>query len=124
MSIGNPSGFKSDIEQFLIQGYNNTETDYPKTATISQLFEEQARMHPDHIAVVHGNRQISYKELNEQSNQVANLLRGKGINSSDIVGLMIDRTFEMIIGLMGILKSGAAYLPIDPESPQKELIIC
>ncbi|MEL4011745.1 amino acid adenylation domain-containing protein, partial [Bacillus velezensis] len=118
MLIGNS---KSETDSVLPYGYNDTKTDYPKTVTINQLFEEQARMNPDHIAIVYGSQQITYKELNEQSNQIAKILRRKGVSRSEIVGLMTDRSLEMIIGMIGILKSGGAYLPIDPESPQQRI---
>ncbi|WP_367387265.1 amino acid adenylation domain-containing protein [Bacillus vallismortis] len=121
MLIGNTSGIQSEINPVLLHRYNETKTDYPKNMTINQLFEEQARMNPDHIAIVYGSQQMTYKELNEQSNQIAKILRCKGVNSSEIVGLMTDRSLEMIIGLIGILKSGGAYLPIDPESPQQRI---
>ncbi|MDR4395609.1 AMP-binding protein, partial [Bacillus paranthracis] len=64
---------------------------------------------------------LTYRELNEKSNQIARLLREKGVQSNTIVGIMVDRSLEMIIGIMGILKSGAAYLPIDPETPKERI---
>jgi amino acid adenylation domain-containing protein len=105
----------------LLNGFNNTKSEYPKNKTINQLFEEQVERTPDNIAVVLGKEQITYRELNEKSNQVASLLRDKGINVTAVVGLMTDRSLEMIIGIMGILKSGAAYLPIDPDSPKARI---
>ncbi|PEU19965.1 non-ribosomal peptide synthetase, partial [Bacillus wiedmannii] len=105
----------------LLYRFNDTKTDYPKDKTIHQLFEEQVEKTPNHVAVKFGDNKLTYRELNEKSNQIARLLRNKGIQPNAIVGIMIERSIEMIIGVIGILKSGAAYLPIDPKSPQERI---
>ncbi|HLP57220.1 MAG TPA: amino acid adenylation domain-containing protein, partial [Candidatus Deferrimicrobium sp.] len=103
---------------------------YPRGKTIHQLFEEQVEKVPDHIAVINPTAvetlratslQITYRQLNKQSNRLAGLLKEKGVLPDTIVGMMIGRSVEMIIGIMGILKSGAAYLPIDPDYPQERI---
>ncbi|MED4400360.1 non-ribosomal peptide synthetase, partial [Metabacillus fastidiosus] len=129
MFIGNSNDMKREIgnrnikevDKVLLNGFNNTKSEYPKNKTINQLFEEQVERTPENIAIVFGNEQITYRELNEKSNQVASLLRDKGINVSNVVGLMTDRSLETIIGIIGILKSGASYLPIDPDSPKSRI---
>ncbi len=112
----------SDEEKHqLLVEYNNTKAEYPKDKTIQQLFEQQAAKTPDNIAVVYKNESITYRELNEKSNQLARMLREKGIEPNTIVGIMVERSVEMIVGIMGILKAGAAYLPIDSEYPEDRI---
>ncbi|MCU0289164.1 MAG: amino acid adenylation domain-containing protein, partial [Acidobacteria bacterium] len=113
--------------------FNDTAAQYPKDKTIHQLFEEQVLKSPDRIAVVGSTvetlratslqyqYQITYHQLNEQSDHLAGLLIEKGVLPDTIIGLMMERSIEMIIGIMGILKSGGAYLPIDPEFPKERV---
>ncbi|HLP61673.1 MAG TPA: amino acid adenylation domain-containing protein, partial [Candidatus Deferrimicrobium sp.] len=116
-------------KQRVLQEFNDTARDYPADKTIHQLFEEQAEQSPDrialvgHVGLVRPVRlvQLSYCQLNEQSNQLAGLLVEKGVLADNIVGIMMERSVEMIIGILGILKSGGAYLPIDPEYPQERI---
>lgn len=84
---------------------------------IHELFEGQARSTPNHTALILGEKSLSYKELNERANQLARKLREKGVQADRIVGIMVNRSFEMIIGILGVLKAGGAYLPIDPVYP-------
>jgi amino acid adenylation domain-containing protein len=98
--------------------FNDTEREYPKDKTIHELFAGQVEKSPDHVGVV-GQVGLSYRKLNEQSDQLAGLLIEKGVLPDSIVGIMVGRCVEMVIGLMGILKSGCAYLPIDPELPRE-----
>ncbi|MCY8267573.1 AMP-binding protein, partial [Bacillus haynesii] len=86
--------------------------------TVSRLFEERAEKTPDHTAVIFEDQQLTYRELNEKANQLAWLLREKGVKPDTIVAIMTDRSLEMIIGIIGILKAGGAYLPIDPDYPE------
>jgi len=99
--------------------YNDTEALYPRDKTIHELFELQVEKSPDNTAVVdeNGIRSMSYIELNEKSNQLARVLRGKGVGPGTIVGIMVERSLEMVVGILGILKAGGAYLPIDLEYP-------
>ncbi|ASS75397.1 hypothetical protein CIG75_10615 [Tumebacillus algifaecis] len=102
----------------LLQGFNDTKTDYESATTIHERFDDQAMRLPDRVAVVCGNGKLTYRELQEKANQLAQELRRRGVGRESIVGLMVDRSLEMIVGLLGILKSGAAYLPIDPTYPE------
>lgn len=126
--VSNPDAHLSEVDLMtqdekskLIVEFNSTKESYPETKVIHQLFEEQVERTPDNIALVFEGRQLTYRELNEKSNQIARALREQGIKSNDIVGLMVERSFEMIIALIGILKSGAAYLPVDPDYPSERI---
>ncbi|MEK5549083.1 amino acid adenylation domain-containing protein [Paenibacillus sp. FSL L8-0689] len=95
--------------------------DYPREKTIHQLFEEQVERTPDHIAVVFGDKHLTYADLNKQANQLAHVLRAKGLDQDEAVGIMVECSLEMIIGIFGILKAGGAYVPIDPEYPRERI---
>jgi amino acid adenylation domain-containing protein len=121
----------------LLYTFNRTASEYPKDKTIHQLFEEQAERTGHRIALVGrsyhvgtngrfiasdtrtSHLHITYMELNKKSNRLTHLLMGKGVQPSSIVGIMGDRSVEMIIGILGILKAGGAYLPIDPDYPEQ-----
>lgn len=108
-------------KQLLLFGFNNTEAEYPKDKMIYQLFEEQAERTPDSIAVTFKDESLTYKELNCKSNQLARVLTEHGVRRYVIVGIMIERSIEMIVGILGILKAGGAYLPISPEYPEERI---
>jgi amino acid adenylation domain-containing protein len=102
--------------------WNCTETDYPNHQTIVTLFEEQVAKTPNQVAVVFENQQLTYRQLNDQANRLAhyllNLKMPAGINSHNpLVAMAVERSLEMVIGLLGILKAGGAYVPIDPSYP-------
>jgi tyrocidine synthetase-3 len=105
----------------LLYNFNNTYLEYDKNRTIYELFEEQALRTPENIAVVFQGEKLTYRELNEKSNQLARVLIDKGVQPNTIVGIMVERSLEMIIGILGILKSGGAYLPIDLDYPQERI---
>ncbi|MDF9553482.1 amino acid adenylation domain-containing protein, partial [Bacillus cereus] len=109
----------------VLHAFNDTKADYPREKTIVQLFEEQAARTPDRIAVKFENETLTYNELNQRSNQLARVLQKKGIKAESIVGLMVDKSLELVVGILGILKAGGAYLPIDPKFPEdrKEYMI-
>ncbi|WP_202704401.1 condensation domain-containing protein, partial [Flavobacterium sp. UGB4466] len=110
----------------LLVTFNDTVVSYPKDKTIVDLFEEQVAKAPDNIAIVFEDIELTYQELNERSNQLANLLRENyGITTEDLVGIQLDRTEWAIITVLAILKAGGAYVPIDPENPssRKEQIV-
>ncbi len=111
---------EKEKDQILID-FNNTQTEYPKDKTIQELFEGQVEKNPDHIAVIFENQQLTYKEVNDKANQLARTLREKGVKANRIVGIMVERSPEMIIGIMGILKAGGGYMPIDPEYPEERI---
>ncbi|MGR5997141.1 AMP-binding protein [Bacillus cereus] len=104
----------------LLQDDKDTKADYPKDKTISQLFEEQVKRTPHHVAVVFKNQKLTYLELNERANQIARLLQEKGAKPGITVGMLVEESLEMIIGIMAVLKAGATYLPIDPEQLDKK----
>ncbi|MBX4267619.1 amino acid adenylation domain-containing protein, partial [Clostridium estertheticum] len=105
----------------LLYEFNDTKADYPREKTIHELFEEQVEKSPESIAVVYEGKKLTYKELNEKSNRVARILREKGVKADSIVGIMVERSLEMMIGIIGILKAGGAYLPIDPSHPKERI---
>lgn len=112
----------SPIErQQLLVEFNNTQTDYPKHQCIHQLFEHQAARTPNHLAIVFENQQLTYAQLNARANQLAHHLQTLGVGPETIVALCVERSLEMLIGLLGILKAGGAYLPLDPLLPTERL---
>ncbi|MHC5744030.1 MAG: non-ribosomal peptide synthetase [Nostoc sp.] len=108
-------------QQKLLVEWNDTGVDYPQDLCIHQLFESQVDITPDAIAVIYENQQLTYYELNYRANQLAHYLRSLGVGSDALVGLCVERSLEMVIGLLGILKAGAAYVPLDPEYPPERL---
>ncbi|MCP4213129.1 MAG: amino acid adenylation domain-containing protein, partial [bacterium] len=104
----------------LVHGFNNTDVPDAGDKTIHQLFERQVESTPDNIALVDKScsRFITYKELDEKADHLARHLILKGVKSNSLVGLLLDRSFEMIIGILGILKAGGAYIPLDPTYPK------
>ncbi|MCP5054621.1 MAG: AMP-binding protein, partial [bacterium] len=105
----------------ILEEFNGSQTDYPRDKTLHRLFEEQAEKSPGRIAIVSTEQQISYRQLNEKSNQLAGLLNEKGIMPGTIAGIMMEHSVAMMIGIMGILKAGAAYLPVDPQYPEERI---
>nr|WP_246276572.1 amino acid adenylation domain-containing protein [Microcoleus asticus] len=111
----------TELERQQLAAWNNTETDYPKDACIHQLFEEQVDLTPDAIALVFEDKQLTYKDLNQRANQLAHHLRNLGVGPEVLVGICVERSLEMIVGLLGILKAGGAYVPLDPAYPPERL---
>ncbi|NEQ20420.1 MAG: amino acid adenylation domain-containing protein [Microcoleus sp. SIO2G3] len=109
-----------DRQQLLVE-FNQTQADYPQDKCIHQLFEQQAESTPDRIAVVFEDQQLTYAELNARANKLAHYLQRLGVGSEIIVGLCVERSVDLIVGLLGILKAGGAYLPLDPALPQEGL---
>jgi amino acid adenylation domain-containing protein len=107
-------------EQQLLTSWNQTQTDYPQVS-IQQLFEQQVKLRPNAVAVVFAGQELTYQELNVRSNQLARYLQTKGVGADVLVGICIDRSVEMVVGLLGILKAGGAYVPIDPSYPVERL---
>ncbi|MCP5050059.1 MAG: amino acid adenylation domain-containing protein, partial [bacterium] len=110
-------------ERQLLEEFNRTQVDYPKDKTLRQLFEEQAAKAPDRIALTtaKSDERLTYRQLGRQANRLASYLREQGVRPGSIVGIMLERSLEMIIGIYGILKAGGAYLPIDPVTPLKRI---
>ncbi len=107
-----------DEKKKILYDFNNTSADYPRDKTITQLFEEQVEKTPDNIAVVFENQKLTYRELNERANSLANYLRTYGIIKGDTIGLRLEKSLEMIVGILAIIKAGASYLPINLSYPQ------
>lgn len=106
----------------ILYEFNDTKMEYPKDKTITELFEEQVEKTPNDVAVVFEDNKLTYKEVNEKANQLARYLREeKNIKPNDIVGVMLPRSIELISTLIGVLKSGACYIPIDPTYPEKRI---
>jgi natural product biosynthesis luciferase-like monooxygenase protein/FkbM family methyltransferase len=108
-------------QQQLLVDWNQTSIDYPQHLCIHQWFEQQVEQTPEAIAVIFGNQTLTYRALNEKSNQLAHYLQSLGVQPETLVGICVERSLEMAIGLLGILKAGGAYVPLDPTYPQKRL---
>jgi len=127
-----------ELHEILV-AWNDTGTDYPADRCVHELFEAQAERTPDAVAVVFGDRQLSYRELNQRANQLAHQLRSLGVGRiggiggaggaggaggvgpATLVGLCVERSLEMVVGMLGILKAGGAYVPLDPNYPRERL---
>ncbi len=101
--------------------WNNTRSDYPLDQCIHQLFEDQVERTPDVVAVVFEDQELTYWELNTRANQLAHHLEKLGVGPEEVVGICMERSHQMIVGILGILKAGGAYLPLDPKAPQERL---
>jgi amino acid adenylation domain-containing protein len=110
-----------DEQQQLFVTWNSTHTDYPHDKRLPQLFDDQVQRTPQAVAVMFGAQQLTYRQLQTRADALAGRLRQAGVGRHDLVGLCVDRSLEMLVGLLGILKAGAAYLPLDPAHPQKRL---
>ena len=108
-------------EQQLLEGFNATAAAYPQDKTITQLFEDKAKETPGATALVFEDEHLTYQQLNERSNQVAHYLHSKGIGKETLVPICIERGAEMVIGLLGILKAGATFVPVDPNYPEDRI---
>ena len=121
IKIGEIDILSSEERKKILYDFNNTKMDYPKDKTIIQLFEEQVEKTPDNIAIVFEDKKITYKELNEKANCLAWYLREQGINRNDIISIMVNRSLELLVSIIGVLKSGACYIPIDPNYPSDRI---
>jgi amino acid adenylation domain-containing protein len=107
--------------QLLVE-WNSTEADYPRDSCSHELFEAQVERTPEAIAIEFDGKQLTFRELNAQANQLAHLLQKLGIGSEKLVAICVERSLEMVVGLLGILKAGGAYLPLDPAYPGERLV--
>ncbi|MEL7160648.1 MAG: AMP-binding protein, partial [Bacteroidota bacterium] len=117
--VNTPVATLSDEEQLRLAGFQSSDRAYPTDKTVVDLFRERVRQQPDAPAVRFRDLTLSYGELDEKTTAFANQLRGLGIGREDIVPVRLERSEKMLIALLGILKAGAAYLPVDPEFPQE-----
>ncbi|MBD1881802.1 non-ribosomal peptide synthetase [Coleofasciculus sp. FACHB-T130] len=111
---------EAELHQLLVQ-WNNTKVDYPNDLCVHQLFEAQVEQNKDAIALVFEDKELTYQELNIRSNKLARYLQKLGIGAEILVGLCVERSLDMIIGMLAILKAGGAYLPLDPSYPPERL---
>ncbi|KYC42721.1 non-ribosomal peptide synthetase [Scytonema hofmannii PCC 7110] len=111
----------TQFEQQLLVKWNQNQREYPQDECIHQLFAEQVEQSPDAVAVEQSSQQLTYRELSDRANQLAHYLQSLGVKPETLVGICVDRSLEMIVGLLGILKAGGAYVPLDPAYPQERL---
>ena len=126
--IANPDQVISDFSllsrpewERQVVAWNQTRTDYPRNSSIAELFESIAEAHPDSVAVVEDEALLSYGALDERADRLAGFLEQQGVKTGDRVGLAIGRSTAMIVAMVGILKAGASYVPLDPDYPMERL---
>ena len=107
-----------DERHYLLEDFNDTYLDYPQSETISTLFEKQVEKTPNDVALTFHGETLTFDELNKKANSLANYLRNHGIGRNDIVGIMLPRSFELLISMLAVLKAGGTYIPIDPMYPK------
>ncbi len=111
---------ESELQKILYE-WNETDAPFPEDRCIHQIFEAHVREHPDNLALVFDEEQMTYGELNRRANQLAHYLRKKGVGPEVLVGLFMNRSVEMVVGILGIFKAGGAYVPLDPAYPHERL---
>ena len=111
---------EAERRQVLVE-WNDTATEGPSDKYINELFDAQVERTPEAVAVVFEQRELTYRELNRRANQLAHHLRSLGVGAEVLVGLCVERSLEMVVGLLGILKAGGAYVPLDPTYPKERL---
>ncbi|MBC7828705.1 MAG: AMP-binding protein, partial [Chitinophagaceae bacterium] len=119
--IGNLSIISEEERNQLLFDFNTTQSKYPDTKSIVQLFEEQTAKTPANTAVIFEGDQLSYRELNERANQLAHYLRNKGVGQETLVPICVERSVGMMVGILGILKAGGVYVPLDPRYPAERI---
>jgi amino acid adenylation domain-containing protein len=111
---------EKEVRQQLVE-WNETASEYPRGRCVHELFEEQAARTPDATAVVCGDELLTYAELNARANRLARYLRGEGVGPESAVGVLLERSANLVAALLGVLKAGAAYVPLDPQYPQERI---
>ncbi len=126
--VSNPSETISNLEilsskerQQLLIDWNKTDVEYPKNLCLHQLVENQVKQSPNCTAITFFEQHLTYGELNKKANQLAHYLQNNGVNCNSLVGICVERSLDMVVGLLGILKAGAAYVPLDPNYPVERL---
>jgi len=120
-SVETPKGLSAAERQRVLFDWNRTATEYPRRACIHEVFEQEAARRPDAIALKFRDRQMTYGELNRRANQLAHYLRELGVGPEMMVGMLLERSFEIVIALMAVLKADGAYVPLDPSYPAARL---
>jgi amino acid adenylation domain-containing protein len=111
----------TQAEREQLERWNQTARDYPRDKTIAGLFEEHAAKAPNLVAVEFEGQELEYGDLNRQANRLAHYLRAVGVKPDTLVAVCVDRSLEMIVGLLAVMKAGGAYVPLDPEYPEERL---
>jgi amino acid adenylation domain-containing protein len=119
--IANLPFLSEDEMNQLLREWNDTRTDYPQNKCIHQLFEERVEQHSEDVAVTCDSQQLTYKQLNSKANQLARYLQKRGVGAEVLVGLCAERSIDLIVGMLAVLKAGGAYLPLDPSYPRDRL---
>jgi amino acid adenylation domain-containing protein len=109
-----------ELRRLLIE-FNDTRANYPQNVRIDELFDAQVKRTPDAIALTFAESSLTYSELNDKANHLANHLVGLGVGPESLVAICVERSIEMVVGILGIIKSGAAYVPMDPAYPKERL---
>src|SRR5713226_1017893 len=120
--LGNLNLLSNSRRHQILEEWNETRHEV-EGGSVPELFEAQVERTPEAVAVVYEEEELSYRELNERANQLAHYLIGLGVGPEDVVGICLERSLEMVVALLGILKAGAAYLPLDPEYPRQRLAL-
>ena len=120
-SLEQVSLLTAEEKQRILVEFNATETPALENQTITQLFEAQVESHPERVAAVFDDQSLTYAQLNAQSNQLAHYLKSLQVGPEVVVGICMERSLNMLVGLLGILKAGGAYVPLDPAYPKERL---
>ncbi|RKG93765.1 type I polyketide synthase [Corallococcus terminator] len=121
LRIQEVSLLSEEEQRQLLLEWNDTAVDFPREQCVHELFEAQVERTPDAVALIFGQEQLTYTQLNVRANQLAHRLRGLGVGPETLVALCLERSIDMMVGLMGILKAGGAYVPLDPTYPEERL---
>ncbi|MEC0210153.1 amino acid adenylation domain-containing protein [Paenibacillus ehimensis] len=105
----------------IIETFNETAAPHPADMTVHGLFERQAALTPDRVAVVFEGRRLTYRELDERANRLARTLLAKGVEAEQLVAIMTERSLDMVTAVLGVMKAGGAYVPVDPEYPEERI---
>src|SRR5437868_5076791 len=111
----------SETERQQMAIWNATEFMYSRDTCVPQLIARQAAATPDAVALIDGDQRLSYREMNQRANQLAHMLQGLGVRPDVLVGVCLERSLDLVVGLLGILKAGGAYVPLDPAYPPERL---
>lgn len=111
---------REERERILVS-WNQTSAEFPAGKTLHRLFEEQAERTPQNVAALFGHERLTYRELSDRANRLARFLRRMGIGPEALVGVCLERSLDLVVGLLGVLKAGAAYVPLDPSYPEERL---
>jgi len=101
-----------------LRSWSGTSSEYPRNASVATLFEEIANAYPNSVALVYGDVELTYKDLNRRANRLAHRLRLSGVDTETMVACCLDRSIEIIVAFLAVLKAGGAYVPVDPAYPR------